>query len=172
MSRVHTKVPSEPNKKTRMAALREKFALFDDNGDGVLTRAEIEKILTRKTQNGKQMNMKMATDFCLMFQFDKIDKDGNGTIDIDEFVTALLPTVTLSVFQEYDKQGCGSVDKKELPEMLSQLSMKKGHKKHPNYASVLSTAMEETGVLDKETVKYEDFYRIVSKMNRFGESHE
>jgi hypothetical protein len=43
------------------------------------------------------VNMKMANDFLLMFQFDKIDKDGNGTIDIDEFVGALLPGVAKQV---------------------------------------------------------------------------
>ena len=43
------------------------------------------------------MNMKMANDFLLMFSFDKIDKDGNGTIDLDEFVGALLPGVAKQV---------------------------------------------------------------------------
>ena len=58
---------NEPvNRKTKMAELRTKFALFDANGDGVLTRQEITNILTRPTGNGKQMNMKMATDFCIL----------------------------------------------------------------------------------------------------------
>ena len=47
-------------------------------------------ILTRPC-GGAHTKHEMANDFLLMFSFDKIDKDGNGTIDLDEFVGALLP---------------------------------------------------------------------------------
>jgi len=151
---------------TKMQELRKKFALFDKNGDGVLTREEITEILTRPTgSGGRQMNSRMATDFVLMFKFDKLDEDGNGTIDIDEFVQALLPSVTYAVFNEHDREFKGHVPREHLPKMLSQLSMKKGHPKHPNFDSVLAQALEETGKTAAAEFEYKDFYHVARKMS-------
>lgn len=110
------------------------------------------------------MNMKMATDFCLMFEFNKIDADGNGTIDIDEFVSALLPNATWQIFTDYDREHTGKVDVEKLPEMLSHLSMKKGHSKHPQFESVLETAMTDFGVANASDVTYSDFHRIAARI--------
>ena len=42
--------------------------------------------------------MSTLTQFLLMFQFDKIDVDGNGTIDIDEVVPreSMHPSASLT----------------------------------------------------------------------------
>lgn len=181
--------------RTKMESLREKFAVFDRNSDGVLTRDEIRSILTRPSGGGaRTMNMKMANDFLLMFQFDKracasdtfqpvlpsnlnqqvstrfgstllrvarsnpvfaVDKDGNGTIDIDEFVGALLPGVAKQVFDEFDKEKKGEIDASQLPSMLSQLSMKKGKK--------LDGVKADVGLGDKMVLN--DFIKVAATMH-------
>jgi len=159
---------SPPKRQTKMAELRVKFAVFDLNGDGVLSREEITKILTRNTGGtGRSMNMKMASEFCLMFDFDKIDKDGNGAIDIDEFVEALMPNVTFNIFSEYDRGNTGKVPMEKLTDMLSNLSMKKGHRKHPNFDNVLDTALKDFGIDEAPAVDYQNFFKIA---RRFSES--
>lgn len=142
-------------RKTKMESLRDKFAVFDRNSDGVLTRDEIRSILTRPNGGARTMNMKMASDFLLMFQFDKIDKDGNGTIDIDEFVGALLPGVAKQVFDEFDKEKKGEIDASQLPSMLSQLSMKKGKK--------LDAVKADVGLGD--TMALNDFIKVAATMH-------
>ena len=53
-----------PKKLSRLEALKAKFALFDVDNDGSLTRDEIRAILTRPTGDGgvRKMNIKMAED--------------------------------------------------------------------------------------------------------------
>ena len=52
----------EEKNNTEMAKLHRKFELFDANGDGVLTKKEINDMLTRGGKGGK-LNMQMANDF-------------------------------------------------------------------------------------------------------------
>ena len=53
-----------PKKVSKLDALKAKFALFDVDNDGSLTRDEIRAILTRPTGDGgvRKMNIKMAED--------------------------------------------------------------------------------------------------------------
>lgn len=66
-------------------ALREGILLafkeFDINGDGTISRAEFVSLLTRDNAEGKsEISEKMADE-----EFDKLDKDGSGTLGYDEF---------------------------------------------------------------------------------------
>ena len=84
-----------------------------------------------------------------------VDKDGNGTIDIDEFVGALLPGVAKQVFDEFDKEKKGEIDASQLPSMLSQLSMKKGKK--------LDAVKADVGLGD--TMALNDFIKVAATMH-------
>ena len=107
----HAKVDEEVEvHRTRTSVIREKFALFDINNDGVLTKEEIMHILTRPTANGaRTFNTKMLNEFFLFLKFDEVDKDGNGVLSIDEFIDALLPKEARVVFNEFDKERQGKV---------------------------------------------------------------
>ena len=69
----------QTTRKTRTSKLRDAFALFDQNHDGVLTKDEIIKGLTRPTKDGtRTFNVKMLNEFFLFLQFDKIDVNSDG----------------------------------------------------------------------------------------------
>ena len=59
---VERTMSEEEKNNTEMAKLHRKFELFDANGDGVLTKKEINDMLTRGGKGGK-LNMQMANDF-------------------------------------------------------------------------------------------------------------
>lgn len=91
---------------TEMAKLHHKFDLFDADGDGRLTKEEIHNVLTKGNTN--KLNMQMADDFILKFNFNEIDSDGNGSIDIEEFILAFLPLIAKRVFDKHEPQVDGS----------------------------------------------------------------
>ena len=82
-----------------------------------------------------------------------------------EFAAALLPSVTWEIFNTADVDRQGHVPKAKLPDMLSSLSMKKGHRKHPKFDSVLKEALNDFGKDTPESViDYDDFFRIAARM--------
>jgi len=109
--------------RTEMAKLHHKFDLFDADGDGRLTRQEIHDVLTRGNTN--KLNMQMADDFILKFSFNEIDADGNGSIDIEEFILAFLPLIAKRVFDKHEPEG-GKVPKDQLGQMLHEFEWKEG----------------------------------------------
>ena len=93
--------------------LKKRFDEFDANGDGVLRKDEIRKVLTR---NGG-LDPRLANEFILMFNFDKIDKDGNGAIDLEEFIQAMTPVATRAMpGSSADVAAQKSFVKKKAPE--------------------------------------------------------
>ena len=153
---------------TSMERLRRKFAAFDANGDGTLTRQEIYDILTRPSVEGSRaFNTRMfdevrpysslvvsvLTDeshcphasyqFVLFFNFSKIDKNGDGVVDIDEFVDALLSTEARKVFGQFDPRGSGIVSTEQLPNMFAEFSMTTA--KRPEFSKVYAKAVVDEG---------------------------
>ena len=81
--------------------------------------------------------------FVLFFNFSKVDENGDGVIDIDEFVDALLPMEASAVFREFDPRGKGVVGADKLPEMLAEFSMNAA--KRPDFTTVLAKSMVDEG---------------------------
>lgn len=71
------------------------------------------------------MNVKMINDFVLMFKFNDVDTDGNGVLDIDEFLTCFIPQVSRQIFQKYDPTGTGVVPIEDLGTMLLEFGFNK-----------------------------------------------
>jgi len=152
---------------TSMERLRRKFAAFDANGDGTLTRQEIYDILTRPSVEGSRaFNTRMFDEFVLFFNFSKIDKNGDGVVDIDEFVDALLSTEARKVFGQFDPRGSGIVSTEQLPNMFAEFSMTTA--KRPEFSKVYAKAVVDEGfdgdagsVLDCDR-----FLRITRKVSK------
>eukprot|EP00484_Ammonia_sp_Unknown_P025389 CAMPEP_0197023564 /NCGR_PEP_ID=MMETSP1384-20130603/4235_1 /TAXON_ID=29189 /ORGANISM="Ammonia sp." /LENGTH=188 /DNA_ID=CAMNT_0042451791 /DNA_START=18 /DNA_END=584 /DNA_ORIENTATION=+ len=108
---------------------RDAFRLFDKDGDGVITVDEIHEVFQSLgfKQYDKKDVQKMVT---------AVDVDGNGTIDLDEFIALLRKKQTgkyahMSMEQElqqafnvFDGDGNGSIDAEELSKIMAALGEK------------------------------------------------
>ena len=65
--------------------LRDAFAKFDVNGDGVLSFDELVGVFTRPVDAGEPMTEEQARAYVA-----KHDKNGDGKLDLDEFAAAMV----------------------------------------------------------------------------------
>ena len=65
--------------------LRDAFAKFDVNGDGVLSFDELVGVFTRPVDAGEPMTEEQARAYVA-----KHDKNGDGRLDLDEFAASLV----------------------------------------------------------------------------------
>ncbi|CAG9530181.1 unnamed protein product [Cercopithifilaria johnstoni] len=90
--------------------LREIFKEFDMNGDGCIQKDELNALMVKIGQR--------PTDDELNAMFNAADKDKDGNIDFDEFLSiAYANPLSLSlkaVFEELDLDGDGCITRSEL----------------------------------------------------------
>lgn len=100
--------------------------MFDRNGDGRITKKELSDSLT---------NLGIfIPDHDLIQMIDKIDINGDGFVDMDEF-GALYQTIMderdeeedmIEAFNVFDQNGDGFITVEELRSVLSSLGLKQG----------------------------------------------
>ncbi|KAJ0051992.1 hypothetical protein Pint_03094 [Pistacia integerrima] len=106
--------------------LRRVFQMFDRNGDGKITKKEL---------NDSLQNLGIfIPDGDLVQMIDKIDTNGDGFVDIDEF-GALYQTIMnekdeeedmKEAFNVFDQNGDGYITVDELRSVLASLGLKQG----------------------------------------------
>ncbi|KAK3136374.1 hypothetical protein QOZ80_5BG0433000 [Eleusine coracana subsp. coracana] len=101
-----------------LEAIRELFHMLDTNKDGHLTIDELRKGLRVIGQNVSETDVDMLMEAA--------DIDGNGTLDLKEFVTVSIHLKKIrsedhlpKVFSYFDKNGSGYIEIEELKEALS-----------------------------------------------------
>ncbi|XP_020595000.1 calmodulin-like protein 3 [Phalaenopsis equestris] len=112
------------------ADLKRVFQLFDRNGDGSITKKELSDSL-------RNLGIHIP-DTELQSMIDKIDANGDGCIDIDEF-GVLYETIMderggdedeeedmREAFNVFDQNGDGFISVEELRSVLSSLGLKQG----------------------------------------------
>ncbi|KAJ6748997.1 CALCIUM-BINDING PROTEIN CML26-RELATED [Salix purpurea] len=65
--------------------LRDAFNLYDQNGDGLITTAELHKVLTR-------LGMTCKVDECVKM-IKNVDSDGDGCVNFEEFQTMMASNI-------------------------------------------------------------------------------
>ncbi|XP_013381518.1 calmodulin-like isoform X2 [Lingula anatina] len=65
----------------QIAEFKEAFSLFDKNGDGTITTKELGTVMRSLGLN--------PTEAELVDMIKEVDADGNGTIDLPEFLTMM-----------------------------------------------------------------------------------
>jgi len=95
------------------------FRCLDGNGDGVLSHSEITKGLTR------YLNLDEAE---LEELFKQIDRDGSGTLDVKEFLTATMDQrrclsvpVLWQAFNAFDQDQSGHVTFDEIDQVVKEI---------------------------------------------------
>ena len=103
--------------------LREIFMRFDMDSDGSLTQLELAALL-------RSLGLKPSGDqlHCLL---DNMDANGNGKVEFDELVSAILPDMTeqvlvnqeqlLEVFRSFDRDGNGYITAAELAGSMAKM---------------------------------------------------
>ncbi|XP_068318580.1 calmodulin-like protein 3 [Pyrus communis] len=108
------------------AEVRRVFQMFDQNGDGRITKMELRDSL-------EKLGIYIP-DKDLIQMIEKIDVNGDGFVDLDEF-GALYQTIMgerdeeedmKEAFNVFDRNGDGFITVDELQSVLSSLGLKQG----------------------------------------------
>ena len=113
--------PKERFPAEKMAQIEANFNLVDTNGDGIISRSELEAALE------KQGAMPSKEDFNRIWR--EVDKDDSNGIDFEEFVELMADNfeVTdeelLDAFHTFDADGNGTLCEEEMLTVMRALGM-------------------------------------------------
>ncbi|CAF3366621.1 unnamed protein product [Rotaria socialis] len=139
----------------QIAVFEESFSLLDKDGDGNISNYEIRSLMHSLGYSPSEEDISTVIS--------KVDTDGNGSVDFDEFLTMMRCRRSTGesdkelhqVFKVFDKNRDGYIDKDELYDMLSRLG------EHLTEEDV-KEMIEEADCLDHDgKVSYEEFLAIL-----------
>ncbi|CAF0891989.1 unnamed protein product [Adineta steineri] len=140
----------------QIAVFEESFSLLDRDGDGTISNSEIRSLMNSLGYSPSHEDISSVIS--------KVDIDGNGSVDFDEFLimmqrrksTGGSGTELLKVFNVFDKNKDGFIDKNELYDMLLRLGEQVTEED-------VTEMIEEADCLDNDgKVSYEEFKAILS----------
>ncbi|KAK0396115.1 hypothetical protein QR680_001570 [Steinernema hermaphroditum] len=108
----------------QLEEFKEAFELFDRDGDGRITADELGTVMESLGQNPSRQELQDMVN--------EIDEDGNGTIELEEFVRMMSRKVLESenerelreAFQVFDKDNDGYISARELSFVMCNLGEK------------------------------------------------
>jgi len=100
---------------------REAFQMFDKDNDGVITAKELGELMRSLGQN--------VTETEVQDLLNEVDIDGNGTIELDEFIEMMRRPVPendtdeelRAAFRAFDADGNGYISHAELKAVMQSL---------------------------------------------------
>nr|XP_028602731.1 calmodulin-like protein 1 isoform X2 [Podarcis muralis] len=139
----------------QIAEFKEAFLIFDKDGDGAITTKELGTVMRSLGQNPTEAELKEMID--------KLDADGNGTVDFPEFLSLMARKIQNSdgeeeirnAFRVFDKDGNGYVSAAELRHIMTKLGEKLTDEE-------VEDMIKEADVDGDGQVNYEEFLRIMS----------
>lgn len=142
----------------QLKQLRDIFARFDMDGDGSLTHLELAALL-------RSLGLKPTGDQIHAMLAD-MDANGNGSVEFDELVSALLPDMTeqvfinqeqlAEVFQLFDRDGNGYITPAELAGAMAKMG-------HPLTYRELSEMMREADTNGDGVISFQEFATIMAR---------
>lgn len=142
----------------QLQQLREIFTRFDMDSDGSLTQLELAALLRSLglKPKGDQIHALLAN----------MDANGNGLIEFDELVEAILPDMDeevlisqdqlMEVFRSFDRDGNGYITAAELAGQMAKMG-------HPLTYAELSELMKEADVNGDGVISFNEFTSIMGK---------
>lgn len=142
--------PPPPSRHPRMdrEELNRVFQMFDRNGDGRITKAELSDSL-------ENMGI-FIPDAELSNMIEKIDMNGDGCVDIDEF-GALYQSIMderdeeedmREAFNVFDINGDGFISVDELKSVLASLGLKQGRTLEDCKKMIMKVDTDGDGMVD------------------------
>ncbi|KAJ9187329.1 hypothetical protein P3X46_002796 [Hevea brasiliensis] len=138
--------------------LKEIFARFDMDSDGSLTILELAALLRSLglKPSGDQIHVLLAN----------MDSNGNGFIEFDELVNAILPDMNeeifinqdqlLDVFQLFDRDGNGYISAAELAGSMAKMGQ-------PLTYTELMEMIEEADADGDGVISFNEFTSVMAK---------
>ena len=142
----------------QLAQLKQIFARFDMDADGSLTHLELAALLRSLglKPSGDQLHAMLAN----------IDANGNGAIEFEELVQAILPDINdevlvnqdqlLEVFRSFDRDGNGYITAAELAGSMAKMG-------HPLTYRELTDMMREADTNTDGVLSFNEFATIMAR---------
>ncbi|XP_015583372.1 calmodulin-like protein 3 [Ricinus communis] len=146
-------VPSAARKRMDSTELKKVFQMFDTNGDGRITKEEL---------NGSLENLGIfIPDKELSQMMETIDVNGDGGVDIEEF-GALYQSIMdekdededmREAFNVFDQNGDGYITGDELRSVLASLGLKQGRTAEDCKKIIMKVDVDGDGMVDFKEFK-------------------
>ncbi|CAF1220031.1 unnamed protein product [Adineta ricciae] len=139
----------------QIAVFEESFSVLDRDGDGSISNSEIHSLMNSLGYSPSHEDISSVIS--------KVDIDGDGSVDFDEFLIMMQRRKSIGgsgtelqkVFNVFDKNKDGYIDKDELYDMLARLG------EHITEEDVIEM-ISEADCLDHDgKVSYEEFKAIL-----------
>uniref|UniRef100_A0A803QQ48 EF-hand domain-containing protein n=1 Tax=Cannabis sativa TaxID=3483 RepID=A0A803QQ48_CANSA len=142
----------------QLLQLKQIFARFDMDADGSLTHLELAALLRSLglKPTGDQLHAMLAN----------IDANGNGAIEFEELVQAILPDINdqvlvnqdqlLEVFRSFDRDGNGYITAAELAGSMAKMG-------HPLTFRELTEMMREADTNNDGVLSFNEFATIMAR---------
>ncbi|XP_062111236.1 probable calcium-binding protein CML16 [Humulus lupulus] len=142
----------------QLAQLKQIFARFDMDADGSLTHLELAALLRSLglKPTGDQLHAMLAN----------IDANGNGAIEFEELVQAILPDINdevlvnqdqlLEIFRSFDRDGNGYITAAELAGSMAKMG-------HPLTYRELTDMMREADTNNDGVLSFNEFATIMAR---------
>ncbi|KAI9300521.1 calmodulin [Cunninghamella echinulata] len=134
--------------------IREAFNLFDKDNDGAISSKELGTAM-------RSLNMN-PTEAELQDMIMEVDKDGNGIIDFNEFLTLVSkklkdtdsPEEIQEAFKVFDKDGNGYISAAELRHVMTSLGERLTEEE-------VEEMIREADVDGDDRINYEEFVKMM-----------
>lgn len=143
----------------QLKQLRDIFNRFDMDADGSLTHLELAALL-------RSLGLKPSGDQIDML-FNNMDSNGNGAVEFEEMVRAMLPDMTteqyifnqtqlVKVFHSFDRDRNGVITRAELAKAMAKMGQPLTYKE-------LTEMIEEADTDGDGVISFSEFARVMAK---------